>query len=245
MSDIRVWILPSRSVGVVEVSRDRFGQGSFDLPQHVPWIFAASKEPVLCSHHKIFSHILNRWDNKYCDFFFFLKQYLPLNYCLRDFQVFSPFAIFSSCSHRAIGGFLRHGPPWLIFQCCHRAREATSHHPSILTTSKHFQYVGSLITSIVWKTKWREMIIGTKRGGCKSSNQIQGRLEQYGFFKVATIMYLITLPGQKGNLLSINLLPPDTPPFFFLSKNTNYVEGRFFSSVFDKDCSPPQKSCCS
>lgn len=89
------------------------------------------------------------------------------------------------------------------------------------------------------------MIIGTKGEGRKSSNQIQDRLEQYGFFKVAMIMYLITLPGQKGNLLSINPLPPAFPPPFLLSKNTNYVEGRFFSSFFDKDCSPPQKSCCS
>lgn len=82
------------------------------------------------------------------------------------------------------------------------------------------------------------MIIGTKGGSRKSSTQIEDRLEQYGFSKVAMIMYLITLLGQKGNLLSINLA-------FFLSKNTNYVEGRFFSSFFDKDCSPPQKSCCS
>lgn len=34
-------------------------------------------------------------------FFFFLKQYPPPNYCLRDFQVFSPFSILSSCSCRA------------------------------------------------------------------------------------------------------------------------------------------------
>lgn len=76
------------------------------------------------------------------------------------------------------------------------------------------------------------MIISTKRGGCKSSNQIQGRVEQYGFFKVAMIMSLITLLGQKGSLLSINLLPPASPPPFFLSKNTNYIEGRFFFLPF-------------
>lgn len=49
------------------------------------------------------------------------------------------------------------------------------------------------------------MIIGTKGGSRKSSNQIEDRLEQYGFSKVAMIVYLITLLGQKGSLLSITL----------------------------------------
>lgn len=127
------------------------------------------------------------------------------------FPIVHPFLVLL----QGIRGFLKHGTPELIFPCWYRAGEATSRHPSILTTFKPFQYVGSLITSIVWKTKWREMIIGTKGGGCKSSNQIQGRLEQYGFFKVAMIMSLITLPGQKGSLLSINPLPPANPPPFF------------------------------
>ena len=69
------------------------------------------------------------------------------------------------------------------------------------------------------------MIIGTKGGSRKSSTQIEDRLEQYGFSKVAMIMYLITLLGQKGNLLSINLA-------FFLSKNTNYVEREIFFLPF-------------
>lgn len=64
--------------------------------RHAPWIFTASKDPVLCSQlYNISNHILKRWENKYCRFFFFLKQYLPPQYCLRDFQVFSPLLSFS------------------------------------------------------------------------------------------------------------------------------------------------------
>lgn len=78
------------------------------------------------------------------------------------------------------------------------------HPPSVLTAFKHFQYVGSPDNFHCMENKVEEMIIN-KRGSRKSSTQIEDRLEQYGFSRVAMIMYLITLLGQKGNLLSINL----------------------------------------